>query len=241
MIKKVKKILKNTSQGAMKPVFKAGYRLVFHSQIKYERYMDRVFSNPNENQLFSKITAVIKTFERPGRLKILLSSLRRLRLYPEMRTIVVDDSRHPGMIHGVENIHLPYDSGVSAGRQAGLDAVKTEYVLNLDDDYIFYRKSDILSSLHYLENTPNVDLVGGRVLYLPYYGELEYFNNHSLMPNEKENKVPKGTDINGLIVYEKTANFWLGRTDRIRQVGWDPRLKRLDHADFGNYILDSCI
>ncbi len=52
------------------------------------------------------------------------------------------------------------------------------------------------------------------------------------MPNEKENKVPKGTDINGLIVYEKTANFWLGRTDRIRQVGWDPRLKRLDHADF---------
>ncbi len=218
------------SQGVMKPVFKTGYRFVFHSQIKYERYMDRVFKHPNENPLFSKVTAVIKTFERPDRLKILLSSLKRL--YPALKIIVVDDSRHPVSITGgAENIHLPYDSGVSAGRQAGLDAVETEYVLNLDDDYIFYRKTDILSSVRYLENTSGVDLVAGRVLYLPYYGELEYFHA-SLMSTEKKNKVPKGTDINGLVVYEKTANFWLGRADRIREVGWDPRLKRLDHADF---------
>lgn len=225
----IKKVLKDMSQGTMKPVFKAGYRFVFHSQIKYEEYVDRIFSNQNENQLFYKITAVIKTFERPDRLDMLVASIKRL--CPNLKIIVVDDSQQPRMIKGVQNIHLPFDSGVSAGRQAGLDAVETEYVLNLDDDYIFYRKTNILSSVRYLENTSNVDLVAGRVLYLPYYGELEYFDN-LLMSNEKENKVPKGTDINGLIVYEKTANFWLGRTDRIRQVGWDPRLKRLDHSDF---------
>ena len=30
----------------------------------------------------------------------------------------------------------------------------------------------------------------------------------------------------------KVPNFYLGRTDKIRQVGWDENLKRLDHADF---------
>ena len=231
MIKKVRKVLHDMRQGRMKPVFKAGYRSVFHSQIKYEAVLDRVFHRQKESDLLPKVTAVIKTFERPRRLKILLSSLKRL--YPSLKIIVVDDSRRPGMINGVENIHLPYDSGVSAGRQAGLDAVETEYILNLDDDYIFSRKTDILSSVLYLEGAPDVGLVGGRVRMLPYYLEHDYFSHFTMaLMDDKENKVQKGTDINGLIVYEKTANFWLARTDEVRQIGWDPQLKRLDHSDF---------
>ncbi len=43
---------------------------------------------------------------------------------------------------------------------------------------------------------------------------------------------PKGTVIDGLKVFEKCANFFVARTDKLREVGWDPQLKRLDHADF---------
>lgn len=46
----------------------------------------------------------------------------------------MDDSREPLEYEGVKRIVLPYDSGVSAGRQSALEAVETPYVLLLDDD-----------------------------------------------------------------------------------------------------------
>ena len=66
---------------------------------------------------------MIKTFERPAKLKRLVDSIRRL--YPGLTIIVVDDSRHPRNLPEVENINLPFDSGVSAGRNAGVKAVGT--------------------------------------------------------------------------------------------------------------------
>ena len=34
---------------------------------------------------------------------------------------------------------MPYDSGISAGRNEGLRHVTTKYVLLLDDDLVFFR------------------------------------------------------------------------------------------------------
>lgn len=226
----MKRRIKTLSNGPLRPLFKHAYRLLSKSQLAFEHLADVVSGTPAQSDpLLSNITGVIKTFERPDKLKVLLNSIRRR--YPDLALIIVDDSEKPIHIRGVENIHLPYDQGVSAGRQVGLDAVKTPYVLNLDDDYIFNRKMDLRSSLKYLERNPNVDIVAGRVLYLPYYTELDYQLDR-LMPTDRRNIVRKGTVIDDLVVYEKTANFWLGRTDKIRLVAWDKTLKRLDHADF---------
>ena len=225
----MKRRLKKLSKGKLRPVFRGLYRSLSNSQLGFERLADMMNGAPNSDPLLGEITAVIKTFERPDKLGVLLKSIKRL--YPTLHVIVVDDSEKPIQIDGVENIHLSYDRGVSEGRQAGLDAVKTKYVLNLDDDYIFTRKTDLMSSLNYLDNNINVDIVAGRVIYLPYYTELEYLSN-SLMKNNRSNLIDKGTNIGGLIVYEKTANFWLGRTEKIKTLGWDKGLKRLDHADF---------
>ncbi len=225
----MKKTLKKLSYGKLRPIFKILYRTLSMFQLGFERAGDLILSRSNTDPSLEQITAVIKTFERPEKLHTLVKSIKRL--YPSLHLIVVDDSETPAHIDGVENIHLPYDVGVSAGRQAGLDAVKTEYVLNLDDDYIFNRHTDLLSSLKYLNSNLNVDIVAGRVLYLPYYTELDYRSN-PLMKNDRSGIVPKGSDIGGLIAFEKTANFWLARTDRIRDLGWDKGLKRLDHADF---------
>ena len=35
-----------------------------------------------------------------------------------------------------------------------------------------------------------------------------------------------------MAVHDKVANFYIARTESIRKVGWDPQIKRLDHADF---------
>jgi hypothetical protein len=38
--------------------------------------------------------------------------------------------------------------------------------------------------------------------------------------------------VAGLPIYERTANFFVGRTPRVASVGWDARLKRVEHSDF---------
>jgi hypothetical protein len=35
-----------------------------------------------------------------------------------------------------------------------------------------------------------------------------------------------------MTVLKKVPNFFIGRTEKVRQVGWDDDLKRVDHADF---------
>jgi glycosyltransferase involved in cell wall biosynthesis len=145
--------------------------------------------------------------------------------------VVVDDSREPIELEGVQLVTLPYDSGVSAGRNAGLERVRTKYVLMLDDDLVLYRRSALGPTVALMDRYPDIDLAGGRVLDLPFGLSVDY-RRTPLFPTKAEPRIPLGTLIGGLPVYDKVANFYVGRADRIRQVGWEPKLKRLDHRDF---------
>lgn len=178
----------------------------------------------------SDVTIVIKTFERPKRCQALIRSIRRL--YPQLPIIVVDDSLHPARFEGVKNITLPFDSGVSAGRNAGLAAVQTPYFVNLDDDIIFYRKTLLSDALSLLQNHPEIDIMGGEVIDLPLYITHD-FRCGMIHPTDALPVLPSGTRIGILEVHDKVAsNIFIARTDSVRKVGWDPKVKRLDHADF---------
>ena len=185
--------------------------------------------SPESATVDVQLTALIKTFERPYALARLLQSIRRF--YPQMQIIVVDDSRHPGAPEGVELVTLPYDSGVSAGRQAGLDRVTTPYVLLLDDDFIFYHKTHLEPALQRMAHHPEVDIMGGEVVNLPSFKSADY-RRAALHPTPLASLRPPGSLVGGLPVYDKVPNFFIARTQRLRQVGWDPRIKRIDHAEF---------
>ena len=118
------------------------------------------------------LTAVIKTFERPKALQRLLTSIKRQ--YPSLHIIVVDDSRNPIKLDGVETIIMPYDSGVSAGRNEGLKHVTTKYILILDDDFVFDRHAGLETALAIMEDHAEIDIMGGQVVYLPFYKTLDY-------------------------------------------------------------------
>jgi len=181
------------------------------------------------SSLDDRVTVLIKTFERPVLLRRLVSSIRRM--YPTVPVIVVDDSREPTCLPDVQTIALPFDQGVSAGRQAGLDRVQTAYVMVLDDDFVFYRGTRIERAVDVLDRQPRVDLVGGQLIDLPYLRfrepPLGRIFATSATPRE-----PIGSTIDGLPVCDKVANFYVARTESIRRVGWTPALRRLDHADF---------
>jgi hypothetical protein len=175
------------------------------------------------------VTLLIKTFERPVLVRRLVASIRRM--YPALPIIVVDDSREPTRLPDVETIELPYDVGVSAGRQAGLERVTTPYVMILDDDFIFYRATRIERAVAALERQPRIDLVGGQLIDLPYLRFREPPIGR-IFPTSATPREPIGSTIDGLPVCDKVANFYVARTDSIRRVGWTPALRRLDHADF---------
>jgi hypothetical protein len=175
------------------------------------------------------ITAVVKAFERPRSLRRLLDGLHRW--FPGIHIIVADDSRIPTDITGVEVIRLPFDSGVSVGRQAALDRVRTPYTWLLDDDFVLYRGSRLDLAFQALERYPELDIVGGPVINLPLLLKSRS-NPGGIYRTPAAPRVPLGPHRSGLEICDKVPNYYLARTERLKLVGWTPELKRLDHADF---------
>ena len=221
--------LKRARSTRLRPVLAVGCELLVRVQLVAEKLLDALLSRPVQAPELADVTAVIKTFERPAKLRRLVNSIRRH--YPNLTVIVVDDSEAPIRLPGVETVVLPYDSGVSAGRNAGLARVHTNYILMLDDDFVFNRHTDLLRALRWLASNPGVDILAGEVVYLPLRQVTDYADAR-LFPTDRLPLRDLGTLIDGLPVRNKVPNFYLGRSKRVREVGWDDALKRIDHADF---------
>lgn len=211
--------------GSLRPATSAAWR----AALFLETRISSIFGGPSSAADLSDVTAVIKTFERPQRCAALITSIRRF--HPGLRIIVVDDSKEVGVYPGVEVVRLPFDSGVGAGRKVGLERVRTQFVLNLDDDFLFCRKTLLSEAVEILREFDRLDLIGGQVVDLPLY-ITQNSRDGGLCPNSKTPKLALGTRIGPVEVVDKVANFFFARTDAVRLVGWDPQLKRLDHADF---------
>ncbi len=213
------------------PVTSVGYNAAVRLELAAVRALDAVGGPEKAPEKISlnKLTAMIKTFERPRVLSRLVTSIKRT--YPDLNMIVVDDSRKPRPLPGVEWISLPFDSGVSAGRSEGLSRVKTPYMLLLDDDFIFYSRTGLRAALNEMTKYPQIDIMGGAVVNLPFLKVADY-RRAGLFLTVKEPVRRPGSYIGPFPVYNKVPNFYIARTERLRLVDWDPQIKRIDHADF---------
>ncbi len=203
---------------------------VYEVLVRTELAADRLRPAPApDHSLDLQLTAMIKTFERPATLRRLVDSIR-LR-YPTLPIVVVDDSERPAPLEGVETVVLPFDSGVSAGRQAGLERVRTPYLLVLDDDFVFMRRTELAPSLAKLVRNERIDILGGQLIDLPSLRRRKPVNGQ-IFATSTQPIAPIGSLIEGLPVCDKVTNFYLARTERLKLVGWHPDLRRIDHADF---------
>ncbi len=182
-----------------------------------------------QDKINKEITIIIKTFERPQAIRRLIKSIKTQ--YPQIKIIVADDSYQPQSIAGAEVIHLPYNQGATVGRNEALNRVMTKYFLLLDDDFVFYRHTKLAPVHSVIESHPEIDIIGGEVVDLPFFTVGDY-QNAKLFPTANKPTMPPGCMIAGLPVYDMVPNFFLGRTERVRSIGWDPNLKNLAHADF---------
>jgi glycosyltransferase involved in cell wall biosynthesis len=207
-------------------------RILFKGLISAELSIQRGLDSsqiPNEPLPTGHITATIKTFNRTRDLTRLIKSIQRVQ--PDLAVIIADDSRTPSHFPGTTTLVLPFNSGVAAGRNAALDMVQTPFVLILDDDFVFYRKTRLAEALRLMQQTPQIDIMGGKVINLPECRSHDY-GDAALFPTSSASVFPKGGLLAGLPVYDKVANFLIARTDSLRKVRWDPALKFVDHTDF---------
>jgi glycosyltransferase involved in cell wall biosynthesis len=207
-------------------------RILFNALISVELAAQRgldIFQTPNEPLPPRQITAIIKTFNRTQELAQLVKSIQRVQ--PDLEIIIADDSRESTRFPGVTTLVLPFNCGISAGRNAALDIVHTPFVLILDDDFVFYRQTRLAGALRILQQTPQIDIMGGKVINLPECRPHDY-RDAALFPASRAPTFPKGSLLAGLPVYDKVANLFIGRTDRLKLVRWDPELKVTEHADF---------
>ena len=185
----------------------------------------------------NNVTFIAKSFERQKMAKGLCRNISRL--YPGASIVIADDSKEPLQIEAdnVEVIHLPFNSGLSAGLKAALERVKTPYVFRMDDDELLTIRSMVHREVAYLEEHPVLDLIGlgyttAIRCHSPKFFISTYYDqqmNDALRPL----KIPHMTQIDSNhLVLGKVANIYLARTGKIREVGFDPNIRVIDHHDF---------
>ena len=211
--------------------------------------------------MLENVTIIIKTFERKKCLEKLLDSIEKM-TFP-CPVLIADDSELPykddiEQKYGslvTDYIILPFDSGLSKGRNALVDQVKTDYFLLCDDDFVFDQRTDLIFMMNILENT-EVDLLGG-VLYdlLPSNEPSSPLSTRRkllqlLRRRAKKERIRKYQGVyqvvNGIcfvkpINYKPpytrcdcVLNFFMAKTASFHEKGirWDDNLKIGEHTDF---------
>ena len=177
------------------------------------------------------VTMTVKTFQRPDVARRLVRSARRVF---DGRIVIADDSPTPMSFDDdplVDVIPMPFNSGVSVGRNAALDLVGTEFVLVTDDDIVFTRATDVDAARRRLQACPEIDVVGFLRVELPRWFGVD-FGPDALFDGHREPLRPWGELVGGLPVRYKIEQVYVARTEAIQRVRWDPAVRMVDHADF---------
>ena len=182
-------------------------------------------------------TLLIKSFLRP---KCLSRLLHTINLYFPTTSVIVADDSPPIIQEEISKIikayqsnrltflKLPFDVGLTVGRNRLVDAANTPYVILFDDDYVLDHESklDILVS-HLRQNT--YDLVGG--CWKMPNGRIDHFAGYM----EIKDSILHFTQLEQYEQHQKAdivLNFFAAKTNTLRNLPWDENLKQSEHFDF---------
>uniref|UniRef100_A0A671SHG5 Glycosyltransferase 2-like domain-containing protein n=1 Tax=Sinocyclocheilus anshuiensis TaxID=1608454 RepID=A0A671SHG5_9TELE len=196
----------------------------------------------------TQVTVLIKAFLRYKELNVLINSIRLN--YPKIKIIVADDSLNPEKVVGdnIEHYIMPPAQGWFAGRNLAVSQVTTKYFLWVDDDFVFLNETRIESFVNIMEAVPELDVVGGQVGGNQFAFQLQYQEGNSeeggCITRVSRTHAPL-PGFNGCFFADGVVNYFLGRTEAVRRVGFDPFLKRVAHTEFfvdglGDLLVATC-
>lgn len=197
----------------------------------------------------SKIAIGIKTFMREESLFKTLDSIEKYFPY-SYKLYVADDSgmsdekeyRYQQLeIQGHVVIKLPFNSGLSYGRNEIIRRVTEEYVLMMDDDIRLTDSDSIKKMKQVLDSADDIGLCAGII----YQENGDPFGGHNysrgLVLEIDKNVLFRHKSIGKLaktdgILYnyaDQVVNFFLAKRAMFKSVAWDNRIKiEYEHMDF---------
>ena len=201
----------------------------------WDRQYPRAPIQPITGVFENDVTMVVKAFNRPGALLKMLQSIRQY--YPNVQILIADDGNIKLPILSWKDdrtttFHLPFNSGLSAGRNFLVDRVHTPFTLLLDDDYVFSTTTNLRRLYDVLMNNADVALAGGAAecRWQPgfiYVGLLELRGEELHMTSGTREQRKDCTIVDFM------PNFYLARTAALQDVRWDDHIKICyEHPDF---------
>lgn len=185
-----------------------------------------------ENALFKTLDAIEKHFKFPYRLYIADDgsiSPEKQYVYQHLET------------QGHEIINLPFNSGISVGRNQIVKRVKEDYLLIMDDDIIIQNYMSIENMKKVLDGNEDIGLCSGMLVAengdymtnINYQKGLRFEINKGLLFRYPSVKKLYKTD-GALFVYaDQVVNFFLAKMKLFDDVKWDDRIKvEWEHLDF---------
>ena len=198
-----------------------------------------MFSFKKSSKDLSNVTVLIKTFQRPKTVNKAIQKIHRF--YPDLKILLADDSRTSTPISDktVQVYKLPFDSGVSEGRNFLLSKAETDLFLMMDDDHFFNRDTRIEKMIDILESN-QLDILSCLV-FQRSASKRELYRKKLVdfyLNIELEDGTLKFCDgfhekHDEYLTCDLVHQFFLAKTERIKAMGgWDQKLKTADHADF---------
>lgn len=185
-----------------------------------------------ENSLFKTLDAIEEYFPFPYRLYIVDDG--KISDQKEYRYQQLESNGH--MI-----IRLPYNCGISVGRNKIIENIREEYLLLMDDDIVLQDGESIIHMKNVLDSKENIGLCSGML----------FWENGNYVANENYQKglrfefdkgllfrypsVKKMHKTNGsLFLYaDQVVNFFIAKKAIFNEVKWDDRIKvEWEHIDF---------
>ena len=209
------------------------YSGVLRLQVVAVGMLDAVRSRGGSDRgwLAEQLSVSAKTFLRPATARRMVRTVRRVF---DGDVVIADDSPTPLAPPDARCriVALPFNSGVTVGRNAALAEVRTPFVLVTDDDVVFTRASDLERAVRFLLDHPEVDAVCAFQVELPRWYAVEAGDESELFPGHRPLRIPHGTEIDGTRVVAKGPTAYVGRTEALRQVPYDEKIRMVDHRDF---------
>lgn len=142
---------------------------------------------------------------------------------------------------GHQIIRLPFDSGISAGRNATVKRVGEKYILIMDDDIRLTDSESMKRMLSVLEDDGNLGLVSGVLEHengSPYGGEeycrgLRFELRDGFLLRWPANSAIHSVNGNSYRTADQVVNFFLARRELFYDILWDGKIKvGWEHIDF---------
>ena len=197
------------------------------------------------------LTIGIKTFHRPECLEYCVHSIRER--YKRIVTFIADDSTHAMKIKNrevlrkVDNVtilDLPFNSGLSFGRNRMVERTSTPYYLTLDDDNYIQDTTDIVGMTGFLKEKIHYGLIAGTcpnrgilydemsASYSMCFEEISSTSSKRIIKTRPNSERIPNSYLDNTFKTNLTLNLFVARTELLKYFPWNEARKLGEHEDF---------